>query len=129
MCDIVRGGSPRPIEHYMTSSKEGLNWLKIGDINHNDKYIIKTTGKIKEEGLKYTRFLKKDSFIISNSMSFGRPYILNIDTCIHDGWLALENISNKVNKSYLYYLIISDYCQSQFKNFNSFLISNGNNHV
>ena len=28
--------------------------------------------------------------ILSNSMSFGHPYILRIDGCIHDGWLVLH---------------------------------------
>jgi restriction endonuclease S subunit len=39
-----------------------------------------------------------------------------IDGCIHDGWLALENISAEIDKNYLYHLMVSDYCQSQFKN-------------
>lgn len=28
---IERGGSPRPIENFITENKNGLNWVKIGD--------------------------------------------------------------------------------------------------
>ncbi|MFT4967343.1 MAG: type I restriction enzyme M protein [Candidatus Deianiraeaceae bacterium] len=114
ICNVCRGGSPRPIENYITNKKDGLNWLKIGDIDKNAKYINTTSVKIVKEGISHTRIVKKGSFILSNSMSFGRPYITNIDICIHDGWLALEGISSNVDKEYLYYLLQSNFVQNQF---------------
>lgn len=119
VCQIVRGGSPRPIANYLTNDTKGLNWLKIGDVDKNDKYIKCTKNKIKEEGLKYTRLIKKGEFILSNSMSFGRPYILSIDCCIHDGWLALKNINHLLNKDYLYEILKSPYVYSQFNSYAS----------
>ena len=47
-------------------------------------------------------------------MSFGRPYILNIDGCIHDGWLVLSNIEKIFDKNYLYYYLTSSYVFNQF---------------
>ena len=88
---IERGGSPRPIQDYITTAENGLNWIKIGDAVEGSKYITSTKEKIKPEGLKKTRFVHKGDFILSNSMSFGRPYILAIDGCIHDGWLVLHD--------------------------------------
>ena len=114
VCNVARGSSPRPIQDYLTDDSDGLNWLKIGDINENEKYIYKTSEKIKKEGLSKTRLVKENDFILSNSMSFGRPYIMKISACIHDGWLTLQNISSKINKLFLYYLLSSDFVKMQF---------------
>lgn len=113
---ITRGGSPRPIESYITEDENGLNWLKIGDIETGAKYIYKTTQKIKKSGLSKTTLVKVDDFILSNSMSFGRPYIMKIDACIHDGWLAFKDINtNLIIKDYLYYLLSSKNMQDIFR--------------
>lgn len=88
---IQRGGSPRPISNYITNDKNGLNWIKIGDCSPNSNIITSTKEKIKPEGLSKTREVFIGDLILSNSMSFGRPYILNINGCIHDGWLLLRN--------------------------------------
>ena len=116
LCQIERGGSPRPIEHFLTNALNGVNWIKIGDTKVNSKYIDNTADKIIKEGVKKSRMVKKGDFILSNSMSFGRPYILNIDGCIHDGWLVLSNFSNKLNKNYLYYILSSKVVKNQFDN-------------
>ena len=47
-------------------------------------------------------------------MSFGRPYISNIDGCIHDGWLVISPIANIYDKDFLYYLLSSSYAYNQF---------------
>lgn len=115
LCDIVRGGSPRPIQDYLTDSVDGLNWIKIGDVAQGEKYITSSKEKIKKEGLKKTRQVKKGDFILSNSMSFGRPYILKIDGCIHDGWLAIRNIENHFFPDFLYYFLSSPTTYSLFE--------------
>ena len=112
--EIARGGSPRPIQDYLTNSPDGLNWIKIGDSDKGGKYINSSKEKITKEGLHKTRYVKKGDFLLSNSMSFGRPYILNIDGCIHDGWLVLSNIEKSFNKDFLYYLLSSYYIYQQF---------------
>ena len=53
---------------------------------------------------------------MSNSMSFGRPYILKIKSCIHDGWIAVTKIDERVYRDYLYYLILSPTSQEYFLN-------------
>ena len=98
--DIFRGGSPRPIERYITTNANGINWIKIGDVRPNDKYIRQTEEKIILEGKSRSREVKKGDFILSNSMSFGRPYILNIDGCIHDGWLTIQNYTECFDKEF-----------------------------
>jgi restriction endonuclease S subunit len=112
---IVRGGSPRPIDQFITEDKDGLNWIKIGDVSPDGRYITSTSVRIKAEGLSKTRFVEAGSFVLSNSMSFGRPYILAIDGCIHDGWLSLSNFSESFNENYLYYLLRGAAVQDQFR--------------
>ena len=112
ICEIERGGSPRPIQNYITTAPDGINWIKIGDATASGKYIYTTEEKIKPEGVKRSRIVYEDDFILSNSMSFGRPYIMKTTGCIHDGWLVLHR--PKVDPDYLYYVLSSDLVFKQF---------------
>ncbi len=112
---IVRGASPRPISNFLTSDKNGVNWIKIGDVEAGSKYITKTEEKITQEGALKSREVKSGDFILSNSMSFGRPYILKINGCVHDGWLILTDFIKELNKDYLYEILSSKTTQLQFK--------------
>lgn len=107
---VQRGGSPRPISDYITTDENGLNWIKIGDAN-TGRYIIHTEEKIKPEGLRKTRQVYSGDLLLSNSMSFGRPYILKIDGCIHDGWLVIHFDEKILNAIYLqtYFSLPSTY--------------------
>ena len=98
---IKRGGSPRPINDYISSS--GYRWLKISDVtNLNSPYIFQTKEYIKESGLQKTVYLSKGSLVLSNSATPGIPKILCVDSCIHDGWLYFPKSS--FSKIYLYLL-------------------------
>lgn len=111
---ITRGASPRPISNYITNESDGVNWIKIGDVDPNSFFITHTEEKITKEGAKKSRYVKEGDFILSNSMSFGRPYILKINGCVHDGWLILSDYENYVTSSYLYYFLRSPIVQNQF---------------
>lgn len=114
ICTIERGGSPRPITDYITDSEDGINWIKIGDAQEGSKYITSTKEKIRPEGIKKSRFVHKGDFILSNSMSFGRPYILKVDGCIHDGWLVIHDDNEVFIKDYLYYILSSSIMYAKF---------------
>lgn len=109
---ISRGASPRPIQNYLTDAEDGIPWIKIGDVSPSSKYISSTKEKIKKEGATKSRYLKKGDFILSNSMSFGRPYILNIDGCIHDGWISMYGFEEHLDQDYLYYVLRSESVQT-----------------
>lgn len=97
--DIKRGGSPRPIQEYLSDS--GLRWLKISDVTSlQTPFVIDIKDHIIEEGLKKTVFLKAGSLVLSNSATPGVPKILDVDSCIHDGWLYFPE--SKFSKEYLY---------------------------
>ena len=87
---IYRGGSPRPIQDYITHLSTGINWIKIGDVGENDKYIRSTQEKIIPEGVSKSREVHVGDFILSNSMSFGRPYILDIDLDCFKGAASVQ---------------------------------------
>lgn len=97
--DIKRGGSPRPIQEYLSDS--GLRWLKISDVTSlQTPFVIDIKDHIIEEGLKKTVFLEAGSLVLSNSATPGVPKILDVDSCIHDGWLYFPE--SKFSKEYLY---------------------------
>ena len=112
--EVARGGSPRPIKEYLTTDNTGVNWIKIGDTEKGGKYINSTKEKIKQSGISKSRFVHKGDFLLTNSMSFGRPYILNIDGCIHDGWLVFSDTSDVYFKDFLYYVLSSSFANKQF---------------
>ena len=128
VCEVQRGASPRPIAQYLTDDKEnGIPWIKIGDTRVGDKYIMDTQERITQEGAKKSRLLQKGDFVLSNSMSYGRPYILGISGCIHDGWASLSEISDTILPDFLYYYLSSNEVQRYWEGkINSGSVSNLN---
>lgn len=132
-CNIARGGSPRPIKKYLTASSNGINWIKISDASASGQFIEVTREKIIPEGVSRSRFVRSGAFLLTNSMSFGRPYVLHTDGCIHDGWLVLEPDYSRVEQDFLYYLLGSSQVYGNFdrlaagstvRNLNIGLVSN-----
>ena len=114
---IKRGGSPRPIQDYLSTS--GYRWLKISDATAcQSPYIYEIKEFIKESGLCKTIKLSRGSLVLSNSATPGIPKILGVDSCIHDGWLYFPQ--SQLSKYYLYML---------FKEKRDFLLSQGNGSV
>lgn len=114
VANICRGASPRPISDYLTEDVNGVNWIKIGDISIDDIYVTHTAEKITKEGAKKSRYVTPGDFILSNSMSFGRPYILGIEGCVHDGWLIISDYQESLNTLFFYYELRANQVQSQF---------------
>lgn len=102
LCTIVRGGSPRPIEKYLGGS---IPWIKIGDATTGENiYLNSTKEYIIQEGVKKSRMIKAGSLIFANcGVSLGFARIITFDGCIHDGWLAMEDIDEKLDKIFLLY--------------------------
>ncbi|NLJ82148.1 MAG: N-6 DNA methylase [Bacteroidales bacterium] len=114
LVSIVRGASPRPIKEYITDEIDGHNWIKIGDVKVGSKFITETKEKITKAGAEKSRLVKKGDFILSNSMSFGRPYIMGIEGYIHDGWLLFSDFAKELNKNYFFYMLSDKIVQEQF---------------
>jgi type I restriction enzyme S subunit len=114
ICIIERGWSPRPIEKFLTNDENGVNWIKIGDTKNQTKYITHTKEKIKPEWVKRSRMVYPWDFILSNSMSFGKPYIMGIKGCIHDWWLVLRP-DHFIDKDFMYHLLWSNFMYAKFE--------------
>jgi type I restriction enzyme S subunit len=111
---IARGGSPRPIDSFLTDDPDGVNWVMISDATESGKYINSTKKRIRQEGVKRSRVVQPGDFLLTNSMSFGRPYIMNTSGCIHDGWLVLSPRNQNVSPDFFYHLLGSDFVYAEF---------------
>ncbi|MGP9558601.1 restriction endonuclease subunit S [Psychrobacter sp. AOP7-A1-24] len=112
---LDRGSSPRPIVKYMTDSEDGVNWIKIGDTKGEGLYINSTKERITEEGAKKSRKVFTGEVVLSNSMSYGKPYILNIDGYIHDGWFVIRKFEKNIDVNFLIQILSSELVQRQYK--------------
>ena len=101
---LQRGASPRPIDSpiwYDTKSKVG--WVRISDVTtSNGKNLSKTKDYLSEKGISQSRFLPKNSLIMSICATVGIPVITSIETCIHDGFIGFSKL-NTIDKEFLFY--------------------------
>lgn len=111
---IARGGSPRPIQDYITDDPNGVNWISISDASSSEKFITETKKRIRPEGVSRSRMVKPGDFLLTNSMSFGRPYIMGTSGCIHDGWLVLSSKHGDIDQDYFFHLLGSDFVYAKF---------------
>ncbi|MFQ3250602.1 MAG: type I restriction enzyme S subunit [Glaciecola sp.] len=112
---LDRGSSPRPIINFVTKDSDGVNWIKIGDTKNDTSFITSTKEKISLEGAKKSRKVSTGEIIVSNSMSYGKPYILKIDGYIHDGWFVLRDYQKHMDATFLIQLLSSEFVQAQYK--------------
>ena len=112
---IARGGSPRPIQEFITDDPDGVNWITISDATESSKHISSTRRRITKAGVSRSRMVHPGDFLLTNSMSFGRPYIMNTSGCIHDGWLVFGNREQRVDSDYFFHLLGSATVYSEFE--------------
>jgi len=113
--EISRGGSPRPIQDFLTEDVNGVNWIMISDASASGKYIERTAKRIRPEGVARSRRVSPGDFLLTNSMSFGRPYIMKTEGCIHDGWLHLKKRDKSIDEQYFYHLLGSEATYAKFE--------------
>lgn len=112
--EITRGGSPRPIADYLTDEPDGLNWVSISDATDNGKFIRTVKRRIRPSGASRSRRVDPGDFLLTNSMSFGRPYIMATTGYIHDGWLSLRPKDDRIDQEYLYRALSSRQTYAKF---------------
>ena len=76
ICIVERGGSPRPINQFITDDENGINWIKIGDTTES-MYITETAQKIKPEGMKKSRYVQPGIFVVEFNEFWKTIYIEN----------------------------------------------------
>jgi len=105
ICEVVRGSSPRPQgdKRYYGGN---IPRLMIADVTRDKKYVTPIIDSLTEEGAAKSRPMKKGDLIIAVSGDPGRVCFLNVDACIHDGFVGLRNLDeSKYDKEFLYYYL------------------------
>ena len=116
ICEIGRGSSPRPINDIRYFEGGTIPWIKIADATKSEKYLYETKEHVNEYGASFSRIMPKGSLIFSASgVSLGKPIILGVEGCIHDGWIYLNNFDKTILSEYLYYFLLTQ--QKYFLNF------------
>jgi len=117
---LYRGSSPRPIQNYLTSDSNGVNWIKIGDTKYANNFTIsKVDEKITPKGAEKSRKVNIGELILANSMSYGKTYQVEIVGCIYDGWFVLRDYETYFDKQFLLQLLNSEYMQNQYEKFSA----------
>jgi len=89
---ITRGASPRPIVQYVKNGT--VPWIKIADATGSNSFYINSTKEfIIEEGIPKSVQVFPDDLILSNSATCGLPFFVELEGCIHDGWLLFRDFS------------------------------------
>lgn len=107
LAEIKRGASPRPISSpKWFSEKKNVGWIRISDVTKTKKYLNDTEQYLSDEGVAKSRLVKPNDLIMSICATVGKPIILNMEACIHDGFVVFDNLDkNKILTDYLYYLL------------------------
>ena len=101
---VSRGASPRPIASpRWFSEKSDIGWVRIADLARSDGLALKsTTQRLSPAGIARSRLLPPGTLIMSIAATVGRPIITAIPACIHDGFVAFEDLKG-VDQTYLLY--------------------------
>jgi type I restriction enzyme, S subunit len=103
LCDVVRGGSPRPMGDPKFFGGD-IPFLKIADVTASDGMTVrKTETTVTEEGAARSRLIQAGRLILTNSATVCVPVFIGMDSCIHDGFLAFDNLPKSIDQKYLYY--------------------------
>ena len=107
ICEVVRGGSPRPAgdTRYYGGT---IPFLKVADLTRTAGAYIETHSySIKEAGLNKTRLIDPPVLMLSNSgATLGVPKICRIRTTFNDGIAALLGLDEN-DLPYHYYFWVS----------------------
>lgn len=105
LCNVKRGASPRPIDAYMDKSCKGMPWIKISDATSSESpFMTQIKEYIIPEGVSKSVHIKPNTLIVSNSATPGIPKFVQLDACVHDGWLVLDDYVEYL-RYYLFYVI------------------------
>ena len=102
-CKVRRGASPRPIDNPNYFGGD-VGWIRISDVTKSFKYLNKTEQYVSPLGESLSVRVDKGDLVMSICGTIGRPIIINIPSCIHDGFVQLYDIKD-ANKEYLYYIL------------------------
>ncbi|MDP2365462.1 MAG: restriction endonuclease subunit S, partial [Ignavibacteria bacterium] len=105
IANIRRGASPRPIKDTKWFSDKGRGWIRISDVTNSNVYLNKTTQYLSEDGIRNSVAVDKGDLIMSICATIGIPIIINIPSCIHDGFVLFRNYEKYLDLFFLYFFL------------------------
>ncbi len=103
LCTLGRGASPRPISDYMNGE---VPWVKIADATaSNGPFLFETKERVTTAGAEKSVPVVPGDLILSNSATCGVPMFVELNGCIHDGWLYFKNLK-LISKMYLFHVLV-----------------------
>lgn len=101
---VKRGASPRPIQDPKWWGGN-VGWVRISDVTSSYKYLTKTTQYLSDEGVSKSVKIPKGEVILSICATIGRPIIVNVDACVHDGFVWFDKLRESIDREYWYYFL------------------------
>lgn len=104
ICDLVRGSSPRPKgdSRYYGGA---IPRLMVEDLSRDGRYVYPRIDSLTVEGAKKSRPVKAGTIVMVVSGDVGRNAILQVDACIHDGFVAFNNLSQRISPEYFSFFL------------------------
>ena len=114
LSSVKRGASPRPIKDARWWGGN-VGWVRISDVTSSNKYLKKTTQYLSAEGVSKSVKINKGEVVLSICATIGRPIIVSVDACIHDGFVWFDKLSQSIDREFWYYFLTSkeEYFSSQ----------------
>jgi type I restriction enzyme S subunit len=103
--EVRRGASPRPIGDPKYFSDKGRGWVRISDVTETYKYLRKTSQYLSELGESKSVKVNPGDLIMSICATIGRPILVDMEACIHDGFVVFRNLSKEMDTEFLFYVL------------------------
>jgi type I restriction enzyme S subunit len=102
---VRRGASPRPIGDPKYFGDSAVGWVRISDVTQRSyKYLKNTEQYLSPLGESRSLRVNKGDLIMSICATVGKPIIVDMPACIHDGFVQVYDIAG-VDTEYLFYLL------------------------
>ncbi|MCG2721527.1 MAG: restriction endonuclease subunit S [Thermodesulfovibrionales bacterium] len=102
--EVRRGASPRPINDSKWFGGT-VGWVRISDVTSSKKYLHRTKDYLSDEGVKNSVRIKRGEVILSICATIGRPIIVAMDACIHDGFVWFDGLKEDIDREFFYYFL------------------------
>ncbi|MFB2819013.1 restriction endonuclease subunit S [Umezakia ovalisporum] len=98
---VRRGASPRPIDSPEWFANEGFGWVRITDVTRSNGHLYRTEQYLSSRGVLRSVPVKPGQLIMSICATIGEPAIVEINVCIHDGFVVFDQYQKKLNTKFL----------------------------
>ena len=114
ICEIVRGSSPRPKNDSRFYGGK-VPRLMVADVTRDGMYVTPQIDSLTEEVAKLSRPMKAGELVMAVSGNPGLTSILQINACIHDGFVGFRELDPLVKVEYLHFVLsyLKDFSSNQ----------------